>query len=135
MDVVQSDRRNAPRTDDPELRGRRSERRAYILLSASVESLSGRKRISLLDVSRTGARLEGTDLPAVGKDIIIRCGEIDTLGTVVWATSGRCGMQFDEPIGQQDLLALRDIAVAAARSGITPDELQATADWANGLAR
>lgn len=135
MAAAQSDRRNAPRIDDPELRGRRAERRACIQLPASVEALSGRNSVSLLDVSRTGARLEGADLPAIGKDIILRCGAIDTLGTVVWATCGRCGVHFDEPISRQDLIALRNVEAEAERSGITADELQATEDWANGLAR
>jgi len=135
MAAAQSDRRNAPRNDDPELRGRRGEPRAYILLPASVEALCGCNGVSLLDVSRTGARLEGADLPEVGKDIILRCGVIDTFGTVVWAISGRCGVHFDEPLGGRDLVALRAVATATERSGMTPEELQATADWANGLAR
>jgi len=135
MAAAHPDRRNAPRNDDPELRGRRGEPRAYIQLPASVEALGGRNAVSLLDVSRTGARLEGADLPGVGKDVVLRCGAIDTFGTVVWNVSGRCGVHFDEPIGGQDLVALRGVAVAIDRSGMTPEELQATADWANGLAR
>ena len=129
------DRRNAPRNDDPELRGRRSEPRAYIVLAAAVEDLGGCNSVRLLDVSRTGARLEAADLPAVGKDIILKCGVIDTLGTVVWNVRGRCGVHFDEPLRGQDLISLRALAVAAERSGMTPEEQQASADWAGGLAR
>ena len=90
MAAAQPDRRKAPRNDDPQLRGRRVEPRAYMLWPASVEGLYGRNSVSLLDVSRTGARLEGADLPEIGKDIILRCEAIDTLGTVVWAVGGRC---------------------------------------------
>ena len=135
MATVQSERRRAPRADDPELRGRRAEPRTHILLPASVEALDGSQRIKLLDVSRTGARLEGAALPEVGKDVILRCGAIDTFGTVVWAASERCGVHFDEPITVSDLIALRNVAVAAEHAGVTPEELQATADWTNGLAR
>jgi hypothetical protein len=135
MAAAPSDRRNAPRDDDPELRGRRGEPRAYLLLPASVEALNGCASVELLDVSRAGARLEGADLPAPGKDIVLRCGAIDSLGTVAWNIGGRCGVHFDEPISVQDLITLRNVAVAAERSGITPEELQAAADWANGLAR
>ncbi|WP_309661312.1 PilZ domain-containing protein [Sphingomonas sp.] len=135
MAAAQSDRRNAPRNDDPELRGRRSEPRAYILLPAAVEDLGGRNSVRLLDVSRTGARLEAGDLPAVGKDIILKCGAIDTLGTVVWTIHGRCGIHFDEPLRGQDLIALRALAASVEHSGMTPDELQATADWAGGFVR
>jgi hypothetical protein len=135
MAADRPDRRNAPRNDDPELRGRRGEPRAYIQLPVSLEALSGRNSVSLLDVSRTGARLEGASLPANGKDVVLTCGAIETFGTVVWNVSGRCGVHFDEPLGGAELMALRGVAVAVERTGMTPEELQATADWANGLAR
>jgi hypothetical protein len=135
MASVHPDRRKAPRPDDPERRGRRADPRAQIVLPATVDALSGHHRISLLDISLTGARLEGANLPAVGKDVILKCGAIDTFGTVVWAVPGRCGVQFDEPIGTTEFVALRKIAVDAEQSGITPEELQASADWMNGLAR
>jgi len=135
MAVARPDRRNAPRKDDPERRGRRTEPRAQILLPASVDALSGHNRVGLLEVSRTGARLEAADLPGVGKDIVLKCGSIDTFGTVVWNVSGRCGVHFDEPISGQDLVALRAVAAACERSGMTPEEMQATADWASGVAR
>ena len=135
MAPAQPDRRNAPRNDDPELRGRRGEPRAYILLPAAVEGLDGRTSVRLLDVSRSGARLEAADLPVVGRDVVLKCGAIDTLGTVIWNVCGRCGIHFDEPLRGPDLMALRAFAVAAERSGMTPEELQATAAWVNGLAR
>ena len=135
MAAGQSERRNRPRGDDPELRGRRDQPRAHLLLAASVEALSGRNSVNLLDVSRTGARLEGVELPAVGKDIVLRCGEIDTFGTVVWSSGGQCGLQFDEPISGSELIELRNAAMAAEQSGLTPEELQAKADWASGVAR
>jgi len=135
MAAARPDRRNAPRNDDSDLRGRRADPRAYLELPASVEALDGHSSVRLLDVSRTGARLEAAALPAAGKDIVLVCGAVDTFGTVVWNVSGRCGVQFDEPIGGRDLMALRAVAVAIGNSGMTPEELQATADWANGLAR
>jgi hypothetical protein len=117
------------------MRGRRVSPRASILLSASVDSLSGRKRVSLLEVSLTGARLEGAGLPAPGSGIILACGPVDTFGTVIWAAADRRGIEFDEEITVQQLLALQEVAATAKRSGVNPEELQAMADWANGLAR
>jgi len=135
MAAAQPERRTAPRIDDPELRGRRDEPRAYLLLPASVEALSGRNSVNLLDVSRTGARIEGAALPEAGKDVVLRCGEIDTLGTVAWNRGGQCGVHFDEPISRTNLIALRSAAMAVERSGMTPEEMQARADWSNGVAR
>lgn len=135
MTAVPSERRSGPRADDPELRGRRSEPRAYLLLPASAEAMSGRLRVTVLDVSRTGARLEGENLPNVGKDVILRCGSLDTFGTVAWTSSGRCGLQFDEPIAPSDLVTLRGLYAATKDSPFTPEEREAADDWLNGLAR
>lgn len=135
MASVQSDRRRKARIGDPQSRGRRVNPRAPIRLAASVDALSGHKRVSLLEVSLTGARIEGEGLPAPGRGVILVCGELDTFGTVAWATANRRGIQFDEAISVQQLLALRQVSAAAERSGVDPDELQAMADWANGLAR
>lgn len=123
MARTQSDRRNAPRRDDPLLRGRRFQPRATIVLSASIEALSGVKSARLLDVSLTGARLEGRELPVVGKEVIAICGAVEAFGTIVWAGSGRCGIQFDQPISVQELLTLRDLSLAAEPCASSPKEL------------
>jgi hypothetical protein len=135
MGAVPTDRRTRARPDDPERRGRRAEPRAYLLLPASTQALSGHRHVTLLDVSRTGARLQGADLPEPGKDILIKCVGIEAFGTVAWAVRNRCGIHFDEPLGGRDLVALRHIASSAERSEMTLEERQAAADWANGLAR
>jgi hypothetical protein len=135
MAGAQPDRRKAARPDDPEHRGRRANPRAHAVLPATVVALSGLHHISLLDISRDGACLAGVGLPSVGKDVVLRCGAIDTFGTVVWAVADRCGLLFDEPISAKELVALRQVAVAAELSGMTHEERQATTDWMNGLAR
>ena len=135
MASVPSERRRRARAGDPQLRGRRHEARACLLLGAYAEALSGNRQVTLLDVSRSGARVEGPQLPAVGRDIVLRCEGIDAFGTVVWAASGRCGIRFDQPVPGADVVELRRLAAAAGRSKMTPEERQAAADWANGLAR
>ena len=135
MKSVRSERRKAPRAEDPELRGRRAEGRACLLLPASAEALSGHLRVNLLDVSRAGARLQGSRLPAVGKDVILRCAGIDTFGSVAWVSDDECGMHFDEPITLEELVRLRALSAAASRSPLSHDEQEGAADWMNGLAR
>jgi hypothetical protein len=135
MTRVSPERRSQPRTDDPELRGRRSEPRAYVVLPASAEALSGRRQVRLLDVSRSGARIEGSDLPETGKEIILKCGSIDTFGMIVWSADGRCGVRFDEEIPLRYLPVLRALSDTIERSPMTPEEREAAADWVNGLAR
>ena len=135
MAVKKAERRKSARDDDPERRGRRSDPRAYVLLPALAEALSGRRNVRLLDLSRSGAKLEGADLPSVGKDIVLRCAGLDTFGTIVWAEAEQCGISFDEQIRLRDLVRLRDVAFAIDESDFTAEEIEAAADWKNGLAR
>lgn len=106
-----------------------------MVLAGSTEALSGHAQVTLLDVSRTGARISGTGLPHVGREIILKCGPIDTFGTIAWTASGRCGVHFDEPLSLRDLVTLRVEAAKEASSEMTSEERQAAADWMNGLAR
>jgi hypothetical protein len=135
MSSVQFDRRSKARRGDPDRKGRRAEVRAPVRLPVSVETLDGTKRISLLEVSLNGARLEGAGLPPVGRGIVLLCGEVEAFGTIVWAAGDRRGMHFDEPLGVSDLVALRRVAATTGDSGMTPEEQQAAADWESGLAR
>ena len=89
----------------------------------------------LLDVSRTGARIEGRDLPDVGKDIVLRSGNLDTFGIIAWAAANRRGIQFDEPLNAWDVAALAERSQAIESSAMNAEEMRAAADWANGLAR
>jgi hypothetical protein len=135
MATIGPERRTKPRAEDPQLRGRRSEPRAYVVLPALTQALSGHRSVKLLDVSQTGARIEADDLPPVGRDIVLKCAGIDTIGKVTWAASGRCGVHFYEPIPIRELVAIRDLAQSFEGSDMTAEEREAAADWANGLAR
>ena len=135
MASVPSERRKSPRSEDPELKGRRRDPRARIGLRTSTDSLSGRGSATIVDLSCAGAQLEGPRLPAVGKDVLLTCRDIEIFGTVLWSKEERCGVLFDEPISLQVLGELGRTAKLAARSRVTQDEIQAAADWVNGLAR
>ena len=135
MDNVQPDRRGESRVDDSERRGRRALPRAQVVLPAVVDSLHGCRHIRLIEVSKLGARLEGTLLPGAGKDVVLRCGDVEAFGRVVWATVNRCGIQFDEEIRGRELVALRHLADSAGSSHLTDEEREALADWMNGFAR
>jgi hypothetical protein len=133
--IVRRERRRAPRPDDPELRGRRSERRARVLLEATAEAIAGHAQVTLLEVSANGARLEGHGLPGLGKEIILRCGSVETFGTIVWSEGDCRGLRFDEKLTPPDLITIRAHAAAVQHSRLSPEERQGAADWLNGLAR
>jgi PilZ domain len=130
-----ADRRRKPRITDPGLLGRRAAGRARIVLPASVETVHGRIRIALLNLSRTGAMVEAPGLPGVGNDVILKCGDIDALGIVVWSGNGRCGIEFDEQIDEHEVIRLRRAGDETARTGVTPEQRQAAEDWTHGRTR
>jgi hypothetical protein len=132
---MRSERRQSVRSEDPELRGRRSEPRAVIGLRTTTEMLSGRCEATLMNLSAAGAQLSGDALPALGKDVLVTCGPIEVFGTVVWVESKRCGIQFDEAITPKMVAELRRIAAEADHSSLHQDEIRAAEDWLNGLAR
>ena len=116
-------------------RGRRAKPRARVALTATIECLSGQRRVLLRDVSETGALIEGTDLPGLGTDLIVRCGDIDVLATVVRVERNKCGLAFDEPANNQQIVRLRMESDRIAATGETPEQMQAARDWRFGHVR
>lgn len=57
----------------------------------------------LEDVSRLGARLSVRPIPAAGMPAILRFADIETIGTIVWATGNRCALRFDKPLTGDDM--------------------------------
>jgi hypothetical protein len=135
MTSTQAQRRKGTREDDPELKGRRSDPRARVLLSASADAISGHLHVTLLEVSVTGARLSGSRLPSHGKDVMLACAGIEMFGTVVWQDGEQCGIKFDEPLSLRELIALRSASEESQRASMTLEERLAAADWLNGVAR
>lgn len=49
------------------------------------------------NLSATGALVEGDDVPSTGTQIVLRRGELEAFGSVVWAGAGKAGLTFREP--------------------------------------
>ena len=111
--------------------GRRSSPRARISLPAQLETVSARHAVQLTSLSCTGAGAAVNDPLKVGMDVVVKCGPIDAFGVIVWARDGNCGIEFDEPLTSEVVLAARmqsDHQAKFARAEIMADA-QA---WARG---
>ena len=128
-------RRQKLRAEDPHSLGRRRSTRVRIELPAYAQTTCGRKDVRLLNLSTTGAMLEGPSLPAAGLDVVIKCGETDAFGVVVWSRDGRCGIDFDECLDPADVERQHRAGMSSASSGISPEEEQAARDWVQGRTR
>ena len=113
--------------------GRRSAARTSAPLMAVLTTLVGSRSTVLADVSSTGARVRGPDLPAMGEELIVNIERVQAFGTVVWSDSGECGIVFEPPLHADDERYLRDL-VAAAR-GLPADIRAAFENWVVGAGR
>jgi len=115
--------------------GRRQTPREDLALEARVETVAGRHTAAMLDLSETGARLGGDDLPAAGDEAMVRVAGTALFGEVMWSSGDECGVRFDESPTPQQLAALRREGGGADGRRSTPDERRAAEDWQHGLAR
>lgn len=112
--------------------GRRCAVRTPMSLPASMFSLDQSRVVILDDVSSTGARLSGHDLPGTDDPVWIRVGPIDAFGTVVWAEENSCGITFDKPLGEEEAEFVQQEVRSATITRLAPEQRQALDDWMNG---
>ena len=95
--------------------GKRIESRARVAIEASLETVLGRSRGYLLNLSCHGAMVQMPDPPQRRADVVLRCGPLDVLGIVAWVQQERIGIEFDEPIPEGQVIELRRLADEAVR--------------------
>lgn len=113
--------------------GRRLDQRVSTPIIAQLSTLAETFQAVLVDLSATGARLEGSNLPAKDKELSFRAGALHTVATVKWRGQMECGIQFYEPLQQAEVVSLRKEVANAA--GLPPEMRAALDDWVAGFAR
>ena len=64
--------------------------------------------VRVRNLSATGALIEGTSLPHVGTEIILRRGDLKASGIAVWVASGRAGLSFKSPVAVSSWLPTKE---------------------------
>jgi hypothetical protein len=114
------------------IEGRRSAVRQTVAMSASMFSLEQSRVVIVEDISTTGAKLSGADLPKLGEDVWIKAGPVDAFGTVVWADEFMCGVTFEEPLSASEDTFIQEEARMMNLTKLTAAEREALADWRSG---
>lgn len=96
---------------------RRRSPREDVMLAASAISVTRSRSVMITDVSATGARIGGRDLPAPGNDMLMVVGSQDRMGTVVWRTVENCGVTLDQPFDAADIDRMKREAHWASVTG------------------
>ena len=113
--------------------GRRAANRQNAALMVLVSTLSRTLEAVLVDLSATGARITGCELPPIGEELYFSVLRLKTVAVVRWRTPTECGLQFYEPLPQADVTEVR--RAVASGAGLDPAVKAALDDWVLGLAR
>lgn len=85
--------------------GRRESQRARLHLAATLVTTTRDIPVTLRNLSRAGAMVEGHGLPAAGRLVTLKRGAIDVMAEIVWSRDGRCGLDFDETLSHDEIVA------------------------------
>lgn len=115
--------------------GCRKAAREELVIRAAIMTMTDRINVDLLDISKTGTRLRGHDLPAIGQEVLALFGRLEAFATVVWLKADQCGLKFDVPLSDRAVEIVESERVPISVAGLDADSLLALNDWHNGLAR
>ncbi len=113
--------------------GRRAAPRETTPLVAVLTSLTRSHGAVLVDVSCTGARFRGADLPKANEQLVVTIQDIRAFATVAWSEHGQCGAEFDPALQPEDVEKLREDVARTA--GVEPHMKAAADAWILGAAR
>lgn len=72
----------------------RRSKRTKVMLAATIEHKSHEIPVRIVDMSKHGALVSGTQLPPVDSEITLRCGSQSVAGWVAWISDERAGVNF-----------------------------------------
>ncbi|WP_205481575.1 PilZ domain-containing protein [Sphingomonas arenae] len=111
--------------------GRRKARRIGAPLLGHYTTVLKRRSIVLVDLSCTGARIRGNDLPALDEELVVHAEGLSAFGAVAWSDADECGIRFDLPLDATEVEKVRE----KAPRGMSPQARAAFDDWNLGVAR
>ena len=118
-----------------EIGGHRRAVRDVVMRRASIITTVKSRSVDLIDLSLTGAKLRGDDLPPEGQEVLLRLGSLEAFGAIVWSDDAQCGVSFDVPLTQNVLDWVARERGPSSLLDLSPDELLGAEDWANGFVR
>ena len=115
--------------------GHRRAVREEVMIRAAVMTTTDTIGVDLLDISKSGVKLRGRNLPAPGQEVVVLLGRLEAFGSIVWRDEDQCGIHFDVALSDRALSIVESERGPSSLAGIGGEELLAASDWNNGLAR
>jgi len=115
--------------------GGRKSVREEMMIRAAMMTLTDTVNIDLLDLSRSGARVRGPDLPAPGQEVVLLLGRLEAFGSVIWRDEDQCGVHFDVALSEHAVAVVESERGPSSLTALNGEAALAANDWQNGLAR
>jgi hypothetical protein len=106
---------------------RRAFPRLQLGISAQLETLEGRQRVRLMDLSQGGARIVLSQ-PGDIKEGVLTWIRFETFGVVAWEDEKSVGLEFDKPLPLAVLVETRQRAPSVVRE----EEERIAREWVEG---
>lgn len=133
--MVDTPPRSPRASSPPSITGRRAAARLRLGVDAQLVTLAGAERCELVDLSLSGARValarEPGGLLGEGEGALLRVGGLEAFGEIVRCGSHGLAFAFDEPLANEDVLAMRAHAEGISREPDRTLRRQAR-DWVTG---
>lgn len=84
--------------------GKRSSKRARVLLAATLRTSNGELSVRLRDLSHSGALIESPQSVPSGEEVVFVRGSTIVPARVAWSSGQRIGLEFLHPIDETEVL-------------------------------
>lgn len=117
----------------------RQQQRTHLFVAATLYADTGSTPVNIRNMSQSGALIEGSVLPDVGKRITLKRGRLQVAASIAWRVERKAGVRLESAVHVSDWMA-RQLSSAQERvdamlSIARDDPLSASATAANGLGR
>lgn len=102
--------------------------RLQLGISAQLETLEGRQRVRLMDLSQGGARVILGN-PGSIRECVLTWIRFETFAIVAWVDGKHVGLEFDKPLPLSVLVETRQRAPSVVRE----EAERAAQDWVAGV--
>jgi len=96
-------------------------------IPARLVTVHGTVSVDLINLSRTGARIDRAHVPKVREAMLVWLG-FEAMGELVWREGQQLGMTFDAPLSIETMIATREQAATVVDDAL----LDAAREWAIG---
>lgn len=91
--------------------GRRAAPRLRLRVPVQLITLDGQGQAIMENVSLTGARIASRFALRPGMSCLVQLSRLELFADVAWSSQGRCGLMFETPLSQPQLLAMRQLDI------------------------